>query len=179
MPILTITNNDLQLSPDDYNYNYQPYLTNRLENTRDDFNQEILNEIVLWKVNRYAHFENDLIAEINQIDSDAIFIDYNLIRHIFNRLLNTNGVGLPMASTILRFKNKNVFQIIDQRVYRILYGVPLKVFTERNITEAIEVYINYLIKLKEVCIEKNIEFSESDRVLYMMDKRVNGGINIH
>jgi hypothetical protein len=36
-------------------YKYQPELTGRLDRVGDlDFTQELINEIVLWKVNRYA-----------------------------------------------------------------------------------------------------------------------------
>jgi hypothetical protein len=86
-----------------------------------------------------------------------------------------------MASTFLRFKNNNVFQIIDQRVYRLIYGKPLKVYnrTEKNIHDSVELYFNYLDDLYEISATKGIPFFQSDRVLYKMDIRVNGGIKIH
>ena len=86
-----------------------------------------------------------------------------------------------MASTILKFKNRQIFQIIDQRVYRILYGEPLKVSTslkEKYINKTIQLYFDYLDKLTVTCRVKKIKFEDADRVLYMLDKRVNSSIKI-
>ena len=47
---IKITDGDLK----NLNYNYQEKLTGKLDNINSDFNQEIINEIVLWKVNRFA-----------------------------------------------------------------------------------------------------------------------------
>ena len=92
-------------------------------------------------------------------------------------LLNTNGVQLAMASTILRFRNKKVYQIIDQRVYRIIYeGKELKLssyLSQKNIEYQIELYVQYLKDLNKICTDLKIPFKESDRVLFMADKRIN------
>ena len=87
------------------------------------------------------------------------------------------GVRLAMASTILRFKNPNVYQIIDQRVYRFLYGEELK-YSDTNINEQINIYLDYLQKLKAVCIEFNLDFKTADRILYSMDKIYNVDENL-
>jgi hypothetical protein len=82
-----------------------------------------------------------------------------------------------MASTILRFKNPFLYQIIDQRVYRILYeGKRLKLpdhSSEKNRADQIDLYIKYLYDLKLTCINFKISFEKADRILYMADKRVN------
>ena len=85
---------------------------------------------------------------------------------------NQKGVRLAMASTILRFRNPKVYQIIDQRVYRIIYGKELK-YPESNIDLQIKIYLDYLDKLKEVCAKYSIKFEEADRILYKMDKEYN------
>ena len=90
-------------------------------------------------------------------------------------------MGLPMASTILKFKNREIFQIVDQRVYRILYGKPLKIsssLSETKINETIMIYYNYLDKLSNVSKALKVKFEDSDRVLYMLDRRVNSSIKI-
>ena len=76
-----------------------------------------------------------------------------------------------MASTMLRFKNPNIYQIIDQRVYRVIYGIELKLRT--NLNENILQYLEYLTDLRKVCNDFQIPFSESDRILYEYDKQVN------
>ena len=79
-----------------------------------------------------------------------------------------------MASTILRFRNPNVYQIIDKRVYRIIYGKKLTLSS--IIDKNIALYLQYLHDLKDVCQQYDIEFSESDRVLYQLDKLENKDI---
>jgi thermostable 8-oxoguanine DNA glycosylase len=81
-----------------------------------------------------------------------------------------------MASTILRFKNPILFQILDKRVYRIIYGEQFPKTTKIDVL--IRHYFSYLKKLQEVCKEKKIPFELSDRILYELDKKINKGINL-
>ena len=39
-------------------------------------------------------------------------------------------------------------------------------------------YIKYLKDLKEICLENNIDFKDSDRILYALDKKLNKKIKI-
>ncbi len=152
-------------------YNYQPELTEKLDNSNSDFNQELINEIVLWKVSRYAKLSTESLNLLNKIDLKAQFIDTGLTGKILKNLLETKGIGLPMASTILRFKNPNIYQIIDQRVYRVIYGTELKL--KYNLNDNIIQYLDYLTDLQNVCQDFQIPFSASDRILYSYDKKVN------
>ena len=152
-----------------------------LEATEKDFNQSILNEIVLWKVNRYALFDDETLMLLNSIKKTDTSFEVNNVRELLIMLLNTKGVRLPMASTILRFKNPDLFQIIDQRVYRILYGKEFEISTyisDASIEKQVSLYFTYLNDLKEKCQEYKIPFSLSDRILFMADKDVNKGIKI-
>ncbi len=85
-----------------------------------------------------------------------------------------------MASTILRFKNRNIYQIIDQRVFRIIYidkKLKLKAHpSEKNLNSQIDLYLQYLKDLTEICEKLKIPFEKSDRILYMADKRINKDI---
>lgn len=76
-----------------------------------------------------------------------------------------------MASTILRFKNSTIYQIIDQRVYRIIYGTELKLKT--NLNDSINQYLEYLKDLEKICNQYKTPFSEPDRILYEYDKVIN------
>ncbi len=175
--IKTIFNSDFKLSPDDFEFKYQESLTNKLDTNDDDFDQNRLNEIVLWKVNRYAEFDNDLIKLINSIDKNDLEIDIDKTKLILNGLLKTNGVQLAMASTILRYRNPNIYQIIDQRVFRVIYEnqiLDLNTYpSEKNLSYQIELYIKYLLDLKQICTDNNIPFDKADRILFMADKRIN------
>ena len=47
-----------------------------------------------------------------------------------------------------------------------------------SIEKQIDFYIEYLQKLKQVCIEKGIDFNLSDRIIYELDKLHNKEIKI-
>ena len=116
-----------------------------------------MNEIILWKVNRYAKFNEETINLLNKISRNDENLNQNLTGDILLNLLKQKGVRLAMASTILRFKNPKVYQIIDQRVYRFIYGKELE-YSETNLNLQIVIYIDYLEKLKEVCEKYQIKF---------------------
>lgn len=146
-------------------FKYQKELTEKLDTKKDDFTYETVLEIVLWKTNRFADIDPDLILKINElrVNFNEALADYILIK-----LLESKGFDLPMASTFLRFINPNYFQIIDQRVYRLVYGENLNIpFSQ---PQKIELYKKYLIDLKQVCFEYEISFSESDRILNLLDQ---------
>lgn len=172
----TIKDKDFKLVDGDFIFKYQIGLTEKLDSTKLKFDQALLNEIVLWKVNRYANFPESLINKIDKININDTVLDENLTRDILRTLLMLKGVALAMASTILRFKNKNIYQIIDQRVYRIIYGSELKLIKPKKkeeIENQVNLYINYLIDLKKISIDLKIDYTKADRILYMADKRIN------
>jgi thermostable 8-oxoguanine DNA glycosylase len=152
-------------------YSYQTELTSKLDNLNSDFNQEIINEVVLWKVNRFAAIDSETLNLINKIKKTDTIIDQELTTKILLKLLHKKqkGIRLAVASTILRFKNPKIYQIIDQRVYRFIYGEELK-HSETDINQQILIYFNYLDKLKQICLDRNINFEVADRILYSLDK---------
>lgn len=164
---------------DEEQFIYQPELTQKLDASYNQpFTQELLNEIVLWKINRYALANEELIRTLQEVSAKSRELNEELTRRILTMLLTTKGVGLAMASTILRFRNPHVYQIIDQRAYRIAMGLPLKITAISPIEKQIAVYISYLRKLKEISIEKRCAFDKLDRVLYYNDKQLNKNITL-
>lgn len=177
----SIRDTDFQLKPDDTEFKYQEALTKKLDKLTDNFDQATLNEIVLWKVNRYAELKPELINELNSIKKTDTTINEELTRTILRGLLGTKGIQLPMASTILRFKNPKIYQIIDQRVFRIIYGEKLNLGYNQNnkkAEEQISIYLKYLTHLREVSRKLNIEFELSDRILFMTDRRINKDVSL-
>lgn len=168
----TIFDENFKISESDLEFNYQRNLTASLDLDGDNFDQNKLNEIILWKVNRYANFSDELISLINSIGKDDTEMDIDKTKLILKKLLRTKGVQLAMASTILRFRNKNIYQIIDQRVYRIINkNRSLKLnnyLSEKNLDNQIQLYIQYLAKLKEACENLKIPFYKSDRNLWQI-----------
>jgi|GEM_PF-1701267 len=150
-----------------------------------DFTQSLINEIELWKVNRYAALSDTALGLINQIDSQSQTLDEDLTNRVLCALLGTKGIQLPMASAILRFRNPKLYQVIDQRVYRIIYegktyqsGLVDACKGKDKIQSQISAYLQYLKQLRQVCNQLGIAFEVADRVLYMADKRINGAIKL-
>ena len=181
--IKTIFDSDFKIISDDYEFKYQEALTKKLDSSTENFSQEKLNEIVLWKVNRYAEFDESLIELLNSIDKDETKIDLDTTKQILKGLLKTNGVQLAMASTILRYRNPNIYQIIDQRVYRVIYEnqiLELNTYpSEKNLNFQVELYVKYLYDLNAICTDLKIPFDKSDRILFMADKRINKKENLN
>ncbi len=156
-------------------YVYQPELTAKLDEagaTRA-FDQHLVNEIVLWKVNRYATLSPETLAQLNAL----VTLGRRCHREagsVLLKLLCEPGIDLPMASTLLRFKNPRVFQIIDRHAYRALYGEDYPLYSATSIEKKVVVYFNYLDKLALLAESKKVEFEKLDRVLYIFDKRCNG-----
>jgi len=75
-----------------------------------------------------------------------------------------------MASTVLRFALPGQFQIIDQRVYRFITPDHDRLKIPHNIDKKVELYFDYLSRLKSICEEFEIPFNKSDRILYQADK---------
>ena len=157
-------------------YNYQEKLTPVLDAVTDDFDQARINEIVLWKVNRYAVMDEETLGWINRIDRTGTEIDEPLTRKILEKLLHKDSKGfrLPMVSTILRFRNPKIYQIIDQRAYRILYGRTYKHSTVA--WKNADLYLEYLRELRAACTRHGVAFERADRDLYALDREENGGI---
>ena len=89
-------------------------------------------------------------------------------------LLGESGVDLPMASTFLRFRNPRAFQIIDRHAYRAVYGEDYPLYSSSSDSAKIDLYFRYLDALFALAESKNVEFDILDRVLYILDKQVNG-----
>ncbi|MBL1242835.1 MAG: hypothetical protein COA39_000290 [Sulfurimonas sp.] len=161
-------------------YNYNLDLTNKLDNLNvDDFSRESFYEIILWKLNRFPIIEDTLLDELKTLSS-LKNEEHEISKEILKKLLSCSGIRLPMASTILRFINPNVFQIIDDRVFRILFAEskmptkPAKV-TEKYLNNSCDIYFKYIDKLVEIC-DDDLPFFDADRIIYFLDKKLGNKI---
>jgi len=175
--IKTTKDVNAEIKCDDYPFDYQKKLTEKLDGVSMEFNQETINEIILWKVNRYAELTDESLRLINSIPTTSDKIDINLTKKVLMSLINEHGIQLPMATTILRFRNPKIYQIIDQRVYRFLYSgktlqIPLY-NSEVNKNTQIDLYLEYLIELRNESFRLNIPFEKADRIFYLLDKKMN------
>ena len=137
-------------------------------------NRDIINEIVLWKMNRRPQVEEkliDAIYRLKKIETPIEAANSEITKQVVEMLLLTKGMQLPMASTVLHFYFPNIYPIIDQRAYRELYGNDYP----KNITKMklfVELYLKYIVDCyhyqQERCPE--IPFAKIDKVLYQIDK---------
>jgi thermostable 8-oxoguanine DNA glycosylase len=168
--------NNLTEYLDKYSYPSDPNLKEKIANLEDIFfTQPLINEIVLWKVNRYVSLNNEILIRLNNLKS-LTQGRHQDAQSILEDLLTVKGVDLPMASTFLRFRNPKVFQIIDKHAYRAVYDkkYPFNGKSQRSIDKKVDVYFDYLDKLIELCRERNLEFTSVDKLLYEFDIQING-----
>ncbi|MGA2240347.1 MAG: hypothetical protein ABSG74_14170 [Candidatus Bathyarchaeia archaeon] len=171
--------NKRELHEEDLKYDYNPDLTNELDDIKGDFDEKIINKIALWKLNRYPRLTDDLIRRLNKIGYDEGHNEEH--KKLLVDLLGCSGVQLPMASTFLRFKNPKLFQIIDQHVYRLLTGNELSLPPSNSLSNKEKIsqfYFSYLEDLKKRCRELEIPFEKADRILYKADKRINKDVKL-
>jgi len=142
------------------------------ENERE--NRDIINSIVLWKINREVNIGHDLFNAIKNLKVDlSNFNDKTEeIKKTMLDLLNVDGIRIAMASTILKMFYPSVFPIIDQRAYRELMGKDMPTFYGIKANEKyMEHYYKYINDCheynKKVCPE--IAFTDIDKLLYQLD----------
>ena len=155
-------------------YTFQTLLTAKLDNLNaSNFSRQDLYEIVLWKVNRFPEVDDALLDELKEL-SGLENGQHKTSEGVLKKLLCCKGIALPMASTILRFINPAVFQIIDDRAYRVLlpgkkmYPSKPQKITDGFINNSCSIYYNYLDEINKITSEK-LPFSLADRILYQLD----------
>jgi len=158
-------------------YHYQPELTDRLDGLHDvAFSQDVINEIVLWKVNRYVSLQNAVLRDLDGLRCLKTG-QHRQGEAGLRSLLGTHGIDLPMASTILRFRNARAYQIIDRHAYRAIYDEDYPLYSASPTQQKIGVYFDYLDQLAQLCAERDLTFETIDRLLYVFDKRENGKLS--
>lgn len=157
------------------NYNEITERINECDFCNEIENADIINSIVLWKVNRQVKIENSLIVKIKNLQCNKVELLDNCeaeIREILNALLETKGVRIAMASTILKMFKPFTFPIIDQRAYRTIYKNNFPDYSGKDKhSKYIDLYIQYI----KDCYKFNqnncpdIAFDRIDQLLYQID----------
>jgi len=142
--------------------------------TMDDMSN--LNELLLWKANRNIKIDTSTIKLLNSIDIQNTEMDKEKTTKILEELLNTKGVRLVLASTILEYYNPDIYQIIDKRIYRLLYEKKIdlkynKKYPQSDWSDHIILYFKYLKDLREACVKHSVSFTNSDQVLPYIEKK--------
>ena len=157
----------------DFLSDYSVYreLTAELDAQHEAFGETLINKIVLWKLSRYVKIPPATLAKLDGVRAMRQG-EHRKAAEVLEQLLACKGVRLPMASTILRFANPNVFQIYDRHICRALTGMCNSVAPKAP-TKALELYWTFLDELVRQCSIMRIEFRDADRILFEFDKQVN------
>jgi hypothetical protein len=162
-------------------YTYQPELTRKLDVLQaSDLNTETFYEIVLWKLNRFPQLEEGLLDSLKAL-ANLKPKEHRKAAPQLRSLLACPGIALPMASTVLRFLNPEVFQIIDDRVYRIVqpgkarYPTKPAKLSENYLNASASIYFDYLDVLHDLSCAA-LPFSDADRILYQLDIKLGNRI---
>lgn len=138
---------------------------------KEEISIEDIRRVALWKYNRIIEIEGNLLERLSKVVSDKnIDIESKEVKNLIEEMVNCKGIGMPLASTILKFLRPDVFPIVDTRAYRAIFGK--KVGSRCTYDKYIE-YCKEIYKIRDI---KGIKLSEVDEQLYMFDKDKNGKI---
>ena len=152
-----------------------PCVTDELDELQHrDFDIHTIRQITLWKLERYVGLSDDTLKKFNALKSLNI-IDKTKTKQVLKALLDSVGIGLPMASTYLRFINPQIYQIIDARAYRAAFDYTQQdKLGTTDPSKLINIYIKYLDKLRDIADSGYhgmfVKFEDLDRFLYDIDK---------
>lgn len=139
---------------------------------KSDINLDDIRRIALWKYDRVIDVDDLFCTQLYKIVSrEDVTIEDKEVHEMIEKLISCEGVGFPLASTILKFINPRVFPIIDVRAYRALYGE--KIYSGQY---NLKLYLEYTKRIYAICDKFNIALSEVDERLYEFDKKYNGKI---
>ena len=155
-----------------FDFSYNPketkFLKEDIENKKDITLCDI-RRISLWKLDRVLEVSEDTISNLQQIAvKDDLTIKSELVSVTLNMLVNSNGIGYPMASSILKFIRPDIFPIIDVRAYRAVYGK--KIYSSQY---TVKKYFDYVEKIYDISKSLNIELCKVDEQLYCFNKEYN------
>ncbi|MBR3308942.1 MAG: hypothetical protein IKG00_03440 [Lachnospiraceae bacterium] len=163
--------------------------TNKLTRKQMQELKDIINQIVLWKVNRQVFTTESILPAIIAFGKKEGFNLNSVLKEyrsetstLIEQMLVCQGIRLPMASTILHFFYPDVFPIIDQRAYRVIMStvkgthIEYSDLIKPNTKSAAcaEKYLDYLEACKTFYKEqklkgKGIDFCDLDKFAYQFD----------
>jgi thermostable 8-oxoguanine DNA glycosylase len=158
-----------------YTFSYNDQETTALHqrvNNNPEIDINDLRRISLWKIDRVLCVDDETIELLRQLARlENISVTDKLVKTIIDKLVNSQGVGFPMASAMLKFIKPDVFPIIDVRAYRALTG-----YKPYYSTYTYEKYVEYTKILTQEAIRLRRPLREMDEQLYCFDQKHNGKI---
>jgi hypothetical protein len=159
----------------DYDFSYNDTETAALHkriNDNPNIGIDDLRRVSLWKIDRVLDVSENTIEKLQILAQlDKVTIDDPIVKEILDELVDSQGIGFPMASAILKFIKPETFPIIDIRAYRALTGEK-----PYYSTYTYEKYVQYAKQLKRYADRYNRPLREMDEQLYCFDRQYNGKI---
>ena len=156
-----------------YEFSYNEPETTKLKKIMKNnsaIDMDDIRRIVLWKYDRTVDFgdkEDAIIEKLNKLKTKCpLNIDDDCVKDVLADLVESKGIGYPVASAILKMIRPDVFPIIDRRAYRALTGDDFDAAScDYN------QYMEYTGQLGEHANHLNRPLSKMDEQLYMFDKK--------
>lgn len=159
----------------EYPFDYNPEETEVLKSTlrqNTSVTMDDLRRVALWKLNRVMEVPESVIDQLNNLTAqDSLHHRSPEAIRVLELLVDSRGIGYPMASSILKFVRPDVFPIIDVRAYRAAFGI--KLYARMYSTER---YLDYADRCHEIARIKNMSLMDVDEQLYGFDLEHNGNI---
>ncbi|MCW8331883.1 hypothetical protein MD588_24080 [Photobacterium sp. SDRW27] len=158
-----------------FNFEYNTEETDtlhRMLNGASNIGVDDLRRVSLWKSNRILSVDDKTLTALNNLGAqENVELESPFVKEVIERLVLSQGIGFPLASTILKFINPDVFPIIDVRAYRALTGKK-----PYYSTYSYDSYIKYAQDLTEIAKTLHLPLRDIDEQLYCFDKANNGKI---
>lgn len=170
---MRVFNMENDLLEDVFSYHMgEKYAIRESLKNKSDIQIDDIRRIALWKYDRIIEIDDLFCTQLyNIVSKEKVSIEDKEVQEMIERLISFEGVGFPLASTILKFINPGVFPIIDVRAYRALYGK--KIYYGQY---SLKIYIDYTKRIYAIRDKFHISLSEVDERLYEFDKKYNGKI---
>ena len=159
----------------DFSFSYNNVETSLLRkklagNANVDIND--LRRVSLGKIDRVLNVSDDALECLREVArAENLSVDAPLSKRAIEMLVESQGVGFPMASAMLKFLRPDVFPIIDVRAYRALTGTK-----SYYSTYTLNRYIAYAKELTNIAKRLGRPLSDIDEQLYCFDAEYNGKI---
>lgn len=155
----------------EYNYNIAEKKAIREEiEFKDNITIDEIRRIALWKYDRIIEVDHDLLEQLAELKNiRELNIEDDIVKSILESLVDSTGIGYPLASTILKFLRPDVFPIIDVRAYRALFGKKIQ-YQQYSY----DIYVTYCKRVYEIQDKLKLPLSIIDEQLYEFDKKCNG-----
>jgi hypothetical protein len=159
----------------DFTFSYNDEETAALHaqlNNSSAITENELRRVSLWKSNRVLSVPPATLGKLNALATiPNISLKDPLVKDVIDQLVLAQGIGFPMASSILKFIRPDLFPIIDVRAYRALTGTK-----PYYGTYSYKKYIAYAEQLTDLARQLNRPLREIDEQLYCYDEKHNGKI---